>query len=42
MNKHTTFRLSQEAKEKLKEMAKEKGISMTAVLEVLIRKGWKR
>lgn len=42
MKKHTTIRLTDEAKGLLKSMAKEKGVTMTAILEMLIRKGFRR
>jgi hypothetical protein len=39
--RHTTFRLSKEAKELLRADAEKHGVSMTARLEMLIRKGCK-
>lgn len=34
---HTSFRISQEARDLLREIARDHGVSMTAVLELLIR-----
>lgn len=34
---HTSFRLSQEARDLLRQLAAHDGVSMTAVLELLIR-----
>jgi len=39
---HSNFKLTAEAKAILREMAREQGISMTAVLEILIRQGAKK
>jgi hypothetical protein len=38
---HSSFRLSGEAKEILRELAKGQGVSLTAMLEILIRDGRK-
>ena len=39
---HSNFKLTEEAKNLLRQMAKEQGLSMTAVLETLIRQGAKK